>query len=119
MQKTDQETPTETQDLRPQIAAGALLAISLVLLQDLVSIGVVDLATLISTIALSAAIPLNVGGFMIYMDMGERTSHLNEKHRNTFLRIKWLGAVCTIIGIDTSIWHVSWIAGTIFLIATL
>src|SRR5689334_6098701 len=116
MQTTDQAASTETKPFGNRLIAPSLLAIDLVLLQSLISTGVVDFATLISTIALSASIPLLTLSFVIedLVNSSKQRKELSQKEMEAYLIAQIAGASITILGIIALLWHVSWIAACIF-----
>ena len=108
---TDRDKANNQQNL---FQGGALLAISVIILQGMISSAVSDAAERISLIALSTAIPLLAGSIAVWW---------SENHFESFTSLgslvisicSNLGWASAFIGIDAIIWHLSWIAGVIFL----
>jgi hypothetical protein len=96
-----------------EIAAGGTLAISLVLLQDLVSLNTADPAALTATFAFAIAIPLLAFTFS--------RNYLRKLTGKNFTLYEGLlsmfGFFSAVVGIGASIWHISWIAGVIFVVS--
>lgn len=108
---TDRDKANNQQNL---FQGGALLAISVIILQGIISSAVSDTPERVSLIALSTAIPLLAGSIAVWW---------SESHYESFTGLgsmvigicSTLGSVSAFIGIDAIIWHLSWIAGVIFL----
>ncbi len=99
---------------------GGLAAVSLIILQDLISSVNLDLALFISAIAFSVAIPLQVCAFVILYTSQANNKRPEKKIAQIILAGTAFGSyIITPIGVAAAIWHISWIAGTAFLVACL
>ena len=92
---------------------GGLIGISLILLQDLISIQM-DTYTTISIISFSISIPLLVFSILnqYYYDFDP-----DQKFPIYASVVIALGIIGTVIGITTAIWYATWIGGIVFLIS--
>jgi hypothetical protein len=99
-----------------------LIAISLIILQDYISTGISDTPIFISVIIFSLALPLLVGSVFrakVITETGYRDiEYYKKKFRITFLS-GWIGTLCAFIGVDAAFWHLSWIAGLVFIIVSI
>jgi len=94
---------------------GGLIAISIILLQGVLSVSPIDVALTVAIIALSVAIPTLV--FTLLLRMVWSVSSIPEvKRRNSHAVLMLTGYIAAIVAIDAAIWHVLWIAGVVFLI---
>lgn len=93
-----------------------LIAIILVILQDLISIRATDAPVLISLIAFSIALPalsLNIVFYRLQNDDGcYDSTHIKKEDIVSYM--DYTGVVCAVIGVSAAIWHASWIAGILF-----
>ncbi len=96
-----------------------LIAISLIILQDFISTGVSDIPIFISLIAFSIALPLLVGAVILYRVQVEYGYHSYSVRYVIAVVTSVLGLFCALIGIDATFWHISWIAGIVFLVVTI
>ncbi len=92
----------------------ALIGISLIILQDYISIGITDSAVFISLIAFSLALPL-LAGTIFYFGFELQNDYTLLRYRFTEITII-TGALSALIGIDAALWHLTWIAGAVFII---
>ena len=97
--------------IEAQMLSG-LIVISLIILQDLISLASLDLPAFISLIAFVLAIPFMAGGLLI-----NRVENEKEHVRDSWLvsGTIYIGLSLAIVGIAAIIWHISWIAGIAFL----
>ena len=98
-------------------ASTGLIVIGLIILQDYTSTGISDIPIFISIIAFSLAFPLLAGAIVhlkLVNDDGYYDSVYDDEYGGIDL-IFLLGSICAFIGIVTAFWHVSWIAGVLFL----
>ena len=99
--------------------AGGLVAVSLIVLQDLIGLGKLDLPALMSLIAFAAAIPL-LSGMLVIAVVETRYPYISVHSRSirviesTF----YLGALIDLFGFGAAFWHASLIAGIVFLAMT-
>ena len=96
-----------------------LIAISLLILQDFISTGVSDIAIFIALIAFSLALPLLVGAVILYRVQVEYGYYSYSVPYVIAVLTFALGSVCALIGIDATFWHISWIAGIVFVVVTI
>lgn len=123
-----------------------LIAVALMILQNLIAIGSADRALLVAGLLLAAALPLNLAGLWIVRYLknldqaGEEiqntagdvtvisvppvgftaTSPEKRKFTNTILSaLLALSVLLTLLGICLALWHISWAATIIFIIAAL
>ena|SRR5258708_16354208 len=95
-----------------KLISGGLIAISLIILQDFIQLGLANLSASIAIFSFAITIPCLVG--VLY-------SHHNEskypymKHAK-FVNIMYaFGIISGFIGVTSTFWYMSWIAGVIFL----
>lgn len=95
----------------------SLIGISLIILQDYISTGISDVPIFISLLAFALALPLLTGTiFCAQIELYNVYILKPQKRLHNFSRLTfWLGAPAVFIGIDTAIWHLTWIAGILFL----
>lgn len=96
-----------------------LIAISLITLQDYISIGIADIPILVSLIAFSIAIPLLASRIILAKWEIDCGYHNLWHYKNLLTTSTLFGASCALIGIAAAFWHVSWIAGVLFLVASI
>ena len=95
-----------------QLVDVGLLATSLIILQDWISVGLHDPASFVSLIAIAVSTPMLVFDLLM--------QHMPERHApNQITRFfgeasSWIGMIIASIGVASAIWHISWIAGIIF-----
>jgi hypothetical protein len=98
----------------PRLRDAGLIAISLIILQVWISSGTHDVPSLISLIAFAVSIP------MLSFDLLLRKAPYLVISGKTMTIIadmnKFIGIIGAIIGIVAALWHVTWVAGLIFLI---
>ncbi len=89
-----------------------LTAISLLILQAMISIGTPDIGATISLIALALAIPALVFSTLNTLIVGT-SAHITWLY--IFLRA--IGMTGAVVGIEAALWRLSWIAGAGFLLS--
>src|SRR5258708_38200178 len=100
------------------IIDGGLLAICVVILQGIMSISTIDISLTVAIIALALAIPALV--FLILIRILYAIPSLPEiETPMSHVVLMISGWVAAIISVDAVIWHVSLIAGIVFLISGL
>lgn len=100
------------------IIDGGLLAICVVILQGIMSISTIDISLTVAIIALALAIPALV--FLILIRILYAIPSLPEiETPMSHVVLMISGWVAAIIAVDAVIWHVSLIAGIVFLISGL
>ncbi len=96
-----------------QLVDAGLIAISLIILQDWISLGISDPSSFVSLVAIAVAIPMLVIDLLIRQIPNV---HAANKFHHFFIRmIGILGVVSAVIGVTAAMWHASSIAGVIFL----
>jgi uncharacterized membrane protein len=93
---------------------GGLIGISLIILQDFISSGALDLSALISVIAFAVAVPLLAMGILID-DITKPHQSINLSMDYNIVFFGGLGGA--IVGAAAAFWHISWIAGIVFLVS--
>ena len=98
-----------------------LLAVSLIVFQDIISSGISDVPEHISLIAFCIALPILAGTAFLrkWENESEYWDNTNPKWYKFSYICSFTGFVCSIIGINAAIYHASWIAGLVFLLITL
>ena len=95
-----------------------LLAISLVLLPIYFAMGMLDRTAFISLISLAIAIPALGGCLIVKTIFGAHLARPSLKKMFAFAALADIAILFDFIGIVSAFWHLSWIAGVIFLIST-
>jgi hypothetical protein len=129
MQKGQQVTARWLYELGGWIFGGLLVA-ALMVLQDLISLGSSDRATVIAGLAIALALPFHVSGLIIvryFRDLSQAVAELAggqafspAKSRAMDMAVSAalaLGAIFTLIGISSALWRISWAATLFFLLA--
>lgn len=123
--------PTESNALKlTNIICSGLIAISLIIIQDYVSSGVftpsgtLDTARLISLLGFAMAIPLLAGAvasITLYLHYGyRRISDRNPTTRSRALPLLvFPGIMSAFVGIAAAFWQTLWLAGLLFITASL
>ena len=97
--------------------AGGLIAISLIILQDFIAVGKLDLPAHISVVAFAAAVPL-LSGMLIANIVKSRYSFSSA--RSALVRVVessfYFGILIDLVGIGAAFWHTSLIAGIVFIV---
>jgi hypothetical protein len=96
-----------------QLVDAGLIAISLIILQDWISLGIPDPSSFVSLVAIAVAIPMLVLDLLIRQIPNRHAA--NKLHRFFIRMISILGVIGAGIGVTAAIWHASSIAGVIFL----
>ena|SRR2546425_1080196 len=100
-----------------RLARCGLIAISLIILQGWISSGVHDPSSFISLIAFAVSLPMLVFD-LLFLQMS--VGHYNLKKiqlPSLICRVVGISVAC--VGVAAAIWHVSWIAGVLFLVSGL
>jgi hypothetical protein len=105
---------------------GGLLVAALMVLQDLISLGSSDRATVSAGLAIALALPFHVSRLIIvryFRDLSQAVAELTggqafspAKSRAMDMAVSAalaLGAIFTLIGISSALWRISW-AATLF-----
>ncbi len=93
------------------LECGALIAIGIVILQDLISSRELDLPLTIASFAFAMAIPMLSAKLLINFEESKAGYYVPSK-RVKFLY--WVGIMSAFIGINAAFWHVSWMVGGVF-----
>jgi hypothetical protein len=97
--------------------AGGLLAISLIILQDFLGLGKLDLAALVSVVAFAAAIPLLSGMLVANVVQSKyRYSPALSRAPRVVESAFYLGILFDCLGIGAAFWHASVIAAIVFMV---
>jgi len=99
---------------------GGLIAISFIILQDFISTDKLDIAEFISIVAFSVSLPI-LGGVLSFYQLWVRDEYYYMTRLSNLIeyQVSMVGIAFSIIGVIAAFWHVSWIAGLIFTLATL
>jgi hypothetical protein len=112
--KKVEKTPYHTQIFN--VECGALIAISLVLLQDVLSSPSLDIPLTVTSCAFAIAIPLLSAKLMINFEES-KAGYYVPSNRVKFLY--WAGMGAAFVGINAAFWHLSWLIGSLFAISSL
>lgn len=96
--------------------AGGLLVVSLIILQDFITLRTPDPASFISVLAFSVALPFLAG--VLVVNVVESKYPYGSSHWviGRLVHIVFaLGVLIALVGVAAAFWHVSWIAGVVFL----
>ena len=96
-----------------RLTRAGLIAISLIILQDWISVGIHDPASLVSLIAFAVSLPILVLDLLLTHILPARRFH-EEIVKSLNLVRNMIGLSFAFIGIAAAMWHASWIAGVIF-----
>jgi len=100
------------------IITGGLIAISLIILQALISLGKLDTPSTVSVVALSISIPLCA--CFLFIRFVQSAYRINIHEWNIIIGTLTFGSyVIGFIGITAAIWHAYALAGIIFLIVSI
>jgi len=95
---------------------GALFAITLVILQNLLSAGKLDTTQLFSLVLFVIALPLLAGfAYIDYMMLAAKVDAF-KGNGDPALIIEYVGIVTDLAGITAAIWNVSWEVATGFVL---
>ena len=94
---------------------GGLVAISLIIFQDLISSSNLDIPTRVSIIAFAIAIPMIV--FSLLIRQVPRSETRNGKTYNSMNIVTLIGIISDIVGVTATFFHVMLAAGIVFLIS--
>lgn len=98
------------------VSIAGLAAVSLIMLQVMLSLVTYDIFAKLSLIAFSVALPMLACSFINLMLI--RASKYSQRPRLALWF--WIIAITsTLIGIDAAFWHASWIAGGMFIVMSL
>lgn len=98
---------------------GASLAVSVILLQDFITTGITDIPIFISVVALSLSIPVLSCAIVVLRGRIEDRYYMDGKWANFPGIGSRAGGIITTVGVGAAFWHLSWIAGVLFIIAVL
>jgi hypothetical protein len=99
--------------------SSALIAVSVILLQDFITIGITDVPGFISVVALSLSIPILSGAIVAARSEINDQYYMGGKLAN-FPNISfWAGAIIATFGVAAAFWHLLWIVGVLFIVAVL
>lgn len=100
--------------------AGGLIGISLVIFQGFIGLGKLDTPALISVLTFACAIPL-LSGILVANVIERRYQYSSPDSRTGKVAETcfYLGILIDLVGIGAAFWHVSFIAGIVFIITTI
>jgi len=103
----------DTHNIRTNnLICGGLLAISLIILQDFIQLGVSNRFAFIVVVSFAIAIPCLVG--VLFSNNHE--AKYPYMHHAKFFNITYaIGILSGFIGVLATFWYLSWIAGVVFL----
>lgn len=109
--------PVYSLDLNSKIISGSLIGVSLIILQDLVSIGTLDVPLHTSVMAFSIALPCLV---IKFIESGFKTNIKIAKLPLLIMDMIWsiigiIGGIAAFIGIAAAFWHITPEAGQAFI----
>ena len=97
-----------------KIAAGGLIAVCLIILQNIFPSTSLDIPELISLISISTSVPL-LAGFIIYVNVFIRDGfYIDSFSYKLLISTFYIGMFAAFMGIDAAIWHILWMAGLVF-----
>ena len=109
----------EKNDRRFIFLCGALLAVGVILLQDFITTGITDIPVFISVVALSLAIPILSGEIVALRWEVDNQFFMGGKLFSFPFLGFWAGGIITTVGVGAAFWHLSWVAGVLFIVAVL
>lgn len=98
------------------LECGALIAIGIVLLQDLVSSSSLDLPLTITSFAFAVAIPMLSAKLLINFEESKAGYYVPSKRVKV---LYWGGLLSAFIGVNAAFWHISLIVGGVFSVSAL
>ncbi len=98
------------------LLTGGLIAISIIILQALISLGKLDTPSTVSLVALSISMPLSASFLFIKFVQSAYGIDTNEWRIISILTL--VSYIIGFIGITAAIWHASPLAGVVFLIVS-
>lgn len=93
---------------------GGLIAISIVILQALISLGKLDMPSTVSLVALSISMPLAAS--FLFIRFVQSAYGINTYEWRVISILTVVSYIIGFIGITAAIWHASPLAGVVFLI---
>ena len=109
-------------ELTPKITIlinGGLITVSLIIMQNFLSSGILDVPMLISILSFVIGIPLLACYILFLQTQLNKGFVLISNLQKTIVYLQWLGVFATIVGIASTLWHVLWIAAILFLITSI
>lgn len=118
-QDSEQSSEVQAYNLMRQkfddLVFGGLIAISLIIMQDFIASRIPDISALISVLAFATSIPLLATSVLVELIL---RNYKNVIHHSFYVHFVRTGGIFgNIIGIDAAFWHISYIAGVVFLIS--
>lgn len=101
-----------------RLLRAGLIAISLIILQVWISVGIHDPASLVSLITFAVSLPILVFDLLLTHMLPARRFH-KEVFKSLNIVKSIIGLIFACIGIAAAMWHASWIAGVTFLFISL
>lgn len=98
------------------LECGALIAIGIVLLQDLISSSSLDIPLTITSFAFAVAIPMLSAKLLINFEESKAGYYVPSKRVKV---LYWVGMMSAFIGINAAFWHISLMVGGVFSVSSL
>ena len=99
------------------LLTGGLIAISIIILQALISLGKLDTPATVSIVALSISMPLSAS--FLFIRFVQRAYEINTYEWRIISILTSVSYIIGLIGITAAIWHASPLAGVVFLIVSI
>lgn len=96
--------------------SGGLAAVSIAMLQGLLSLSTLNVVAFISVISFALAIPILTCNTLVKLTKAERRGNVYDTKAEIFFYL--LGMISGFVGVVAVFWRISSIAGFIFLIST-
>jgi hypothetical protein len=93
------------------LVCGGLLAISLIILQDFIQLGVASQFAFIAVVSFAVAFPCLVG---VLLSNNHEAKYPYMHHAKFFNCIYFVGILSGFIGVLATFWYLSWIAAAVF-----
>ena len=90
----------------------SLIGIGVIILQAFIPSVALDLTAYISVVAFSASMPLMAGTLLI---INIQNKYPYTKYSEVLISTVVISSFCALIGLAAAIWHISWVAGGVFL----
>jgi hypothetical protein len=101
-----------------RVMSGGLIAFSLIIVQAFIATGLTDLASYISIIAFAIAIPMLAMHVFTYSSLDWFACFKARFKAPASVGISFLGGcLIDVIGLVAAFWHISWIAGLLFIMS--
>ncbi len=99
------------------LVSGGLIAISLIILGDFISATSLDTPSFISVLSFAVAVPILSSQILFYNLLFRDKYHIQSIWYLIITTIiLLLGILAALVGVAAAFWHISWIAGSLFLV---